>query len=144
MRLSFFALMAGCMFSMMSFSASDNDGKQDFLTYCSSCHGVDGKGKGPMHLTTKQKPADLTVLSQAHGGNFPYITVRKLIDGRVEKGNLRSHMNADMPVWGKVFTAQSSHSAGGQMQSEAEAKMRILNLIDYLVSIQAQCVGECQ
>lgn len=124
---------------------AEDTGKQDFLAYCSSCHGIDGKGKGPMYLTTSSKPSDLTLLSQANGGNFPYLQVRRVIDGRIEKGNSsNAHMKGKMPVWGDVFTGDKAESAGGQMHSEAKAKMRILNIVDYLVTIQEQCVGECQ
>jgi mono/diheme cytochrome c family protein len=123
---------------------AEDTGKTDFLTYCASCHGIDGKGKGPMHMTTDTRPTNLTLLSQAHSGNFPYLQVRRVIDGRVEKGNNRSHLHGEMPVWGEVFVGKKAKSAGSEMHDEAVAKMRILNIVDYLVSIQEQCVGDCE
>ena len=124
---------------------SEDTGKRDFMAYCSSCHGTDGKGKGPMYLSTPTKPTDLTLLAQEHSGYFPYLRVRKVIDGRIEKGNNNvAHMKGNMPVWGDVFTARKSNSAAGELHSEAQAKMRILDIVDYLVSIQQQCVGECE
>ncbi len=123
---------------------AEDAGKQDFLAHCSSCHGIDGKGRGPMYLTTETKPSDLTLLSQSHSGNFPYVQVRQVIDGRVDKGNSRSHLHGDMPVWGEVFVGAKGNSPEAKMHGEALAKMRILNIVDYLVSIQRQCVGACE
>jgi mono/diheme cytochrome c family protein len=138
-----------CAFSVLMFShsafaeLSADTGKQDFLLYCSSCHGVDGKGGGPMALSTPAKPKDLTVLSQANGGVFPYVVVRKIIDGRHDTGLAKAHIKGDMPVWGDVFTLHSGKSVPAKVHADAVAKMRILNIVDYLVSIQEQCVGDC-
>ena len=130
---------------MVSAVTAEEAGKKDFLTHCSSCHGIDGKGKGPMHLTTGTKPSDLTLLSQGNGGNFPYLKVRRIIDGRVEKGNTpNAHLKGDMPVWGDLFAGEKGNTAAGQIHGDAVAKMRILDIVDYLVSIQEQCVGECR
>jgi hypothetical protein len=127
-----------------SFVLAEDTGKTDFLTLCSSCHGMDGKGKGPMHLTTETKPTNLTLLSQSHGGNFPYLQVRRVIDGRVEKGNTPSHFKCDMPAWGDVFVGTKGNSPDARMHGEVVAKMRILNIVDYLASIQEQCTGDCE
>lgn len=134
-------VLLGCLSG--SVVMAEDTGKTDFLAHCSSCHGIDGKGKGPLHLTTDTRPSNLTLLSQAHGGNFPYLQVRRVIDGRIEKGNAPAHLKGDMPVWGDVFVGVKGKSPGGEMHGEAVAKMRILNIVDYLVSIQEQCVGDC-
>lgn len=39
-------------------------GKQMFEAYCASCHGMGGKGGGPVASALKVPPADLTVLSR--------------------------------------------------------------------------------
>ena len=41
----------------------------------------------------------------------------------------------EMPIWGKVFSKQKVQSRA-QFHAEAVTKMRILNIIDYLVLIQ--------
>lgn len=144
MKQSICGFMVLAMLGITSLTVlAEDTGKQDFLVHCSSCHGIDGKGKGPMHLTTSTKPSNLTLLSQAHSGHFPYLKVRRVIDGRVEKGNTPSHLKGDMPVWGDVFVGAKGNSAEGRIHGEAMAKMRILNIVDYLVSIQEQCSGDC-
>ena len=142
-HIRFFVLLF--LFALPPVAMAEDSGKQDFLAYCSSCHGVDGKGKGPMYLTTPSRPSDLTLLAQGNGGYFPYIRIRQVIDGRIEKGNSNvAHMKGNMPVWGDVFSLGKSTSAAGEIHSDAKAKMRILNIVDYLASIQQQCVGECK
>jgi hypothetical protein len=51
---------------------------------CASCHGVDGKGNGPVAKTLKQPPADLTKLSENNKGVFPISRVYGVIDGRIQ------------------------------------------------------------
>ncbi|HEY9034747.1 MAG TPA: c-type cytochrome [Pseudomonadales bacterium] len=114
-------------------------GQQEFTEYCASCHGIDGRGHGPQSLETGKPPRDLTLLSQANGGSFPYSRVRSVIDGRVERGkNSTAHLRGGMPVWGDVFVSEKGSSAASQIHGEAVAKMRILNIVDYLVSIQRE------
>ena len=56
-------------------------GKKEFVTYCASCHGSDGKGNGPMVNFLKRKPADLTQLSKANNGAFPFDRIYGVFDG---------------------------------------------------------------
>ena len=114
-------------------------GQKEFTEYCAACHGVDGKGNGPKSLETDKPPRDLTRLSRANGGKFPYSRVRSVIDGRVAEGKDNSaHMRGGMPVWGDVFASEKGSSAAGQLHGEAVAKMRILNIVDYLAAIQEE------
>ncbi len=48
-----------------------DSGKQMYISYCASCHGVDGKGAGPVALSLQKQPADLSALSRNNGGKFP-------------------------------------------------------------------------
>ena len=47
-------------------------GAELYAANCASCHGREGKGKGPMAQTLKVKPPDLTKLSKRNGGTFPF------------------------------------------------------------------------
>jgi mono/diheme cytochrome c family protein len=122
--------------------------KADYLSYCASCHGVDGKGNGPLAPTLKIAPSDLTVISKKNKGNFPYTMIRKTIESR-ELGLARAHGPREMPVWGPIFAqepegpAPSATGAGGGMYSAAAvqcahlaARARVMNIVDYIESIQ--------
>jgi hypothetical protein len=71
------------------------------------------------------RPADLTELSQKHGGQFPKVRVERLLGGME---GLPAHGGKRMPVWGPVFLPLSP--------SEAEAVALTGRLIQYLESIQ--------
>lgn len=115
---------------------ADNLAKNDFVNYCASCHGADGKGKGPMAGALKGKPTDLTMLTKNNNGYFPYLKLRRVIDGQVEDGNIRAHSSHEMPVWGNVFRSELGVTDGREGGNYAIAKARILHIVDYISSIQ--------
>ena len=39
---------------------ASNDGKQMYSSYCAPCHGVDGRGHGPVAPALKMQATDLT------------------------------------------------------------------------------------
>lgn len=121
-------------------------GKADYMSYCASCHGVDGKGAGPLAPTLKIAPSDLSVLTKKNKGNFPYTLLRKTIES-TELGLARAHGPREMPVWGPVFaqepegaiTGGASGSFYGVSAVQCEhlaARVRIMNIVDYIESIQ--------
>jgi mono/diheme cytochrome c family protein len=127
---------------------ANDPGKADYLNYCASCHGVDGKGNGPLAPTLKIAPSDLTVITKKNKGNFPYTLLRKTIESR-ELGLARAHGPREMPVWGPVFAqepegpAPGATAGGGGMYgantaqcAHLAAKVRIMNIVDYIESIQ--------
>ena len=101
------------------------NGKAMFDTYCTPCHGKEGKGDGPAAPALKTKPADLTGLSARNGGTFPNDKVRRFIEGREA---VAGHGTREMPIWGGLF-------AGLDRDSDM-ARIRIANLADYLKTIQ--------
>ena len=93
--------------------------------YCATCHGHDGKGKGPVATALKETPPDLTLLARSQNGNFPAREVEAIIRG---EGAVAAHGSTDMPVWGPIFYALDP--------SDARVKARIHALVTYIGSIQ--------
>jgi mono/diheme cytochrome c family protein len=108
-------------------STRADSGKQMFRTYCASCHGVDGMGKGPAAAAMRKPPPDLTRLTATNGGRFPADRVVHAIS--VE--DTPAHGSQDMPVWGTVFRSME-RSDSGMM------KLRVANLTKYIESIQVK------
>jgi mono/diheme cytochrome c family protein len=101
-------------------------GKQTYMHYCASCHGVDARGLGPAAPALKTTPPDLTTLAKRHNGKFP----DEYVAGIVRFGQpLEAHGSSDMPVWGPVF-AVSEHG------NEVAVRKLIKNLCDYLSTLQ--------
>ena len=123
--------------------AQDIDaGKSEFQSSCASCHGVDGKGIGPLSAQLKVAPADLTVLAKKNNGVLPINSVYEIIDGRKV---ILGHGTREMPIWGKQYTEetlsgylvpQGLNKFDFNFDPDAIVRTRILSLIEYLSRIQ--------
>ncbi len=119
----------------IAWAQSVDFGKSLFLSSCAACHGIDGRGKGPLSGQLRAAPPDLTVLAKKNGDVFPVSAVYEMIDGRKV---IPAHGTRTMPVWGDLFAPlhalnfRWSHLPA----DEAVARTRILAVIDYLNRIQ--------
>src|SRR6516225_12153571 len=74
--------MAISGFSTCGFAEETNIGKMDYESSCAACHGLNGKGDGPVSAELRTKPNDLTLLAKNNGGVFPTDVLYQIIDGR--------------------------------------------------------------
>jgi mono/diheme cytochrome c family protein len=103
-------------------------GPDVYQFYCSSCHGREGRGDGPVGAALKTPPADLTMLTHRNGGTFPSKEIEAFITyGRSDAS--AAHMT-EMPVWGYTFR--------GLETDDALVKIRLENVVKYLESIQVK------
>ena len=100
-------------------------GRDSFDRYCASCHGVDGRGGGPVASALKTRPPDLTTLARRNGG-FPRERVAAFVEG-TDRLSL-THGSGDMPVWGRTLRGLDS--------SDARVRVRLANLVAYVESLQ--------
>jgi mono/diheme cytochrome c family protein len=130
-----------CAMSLTMFAAcaaapapqlSDQSGAQLFETLCASCHGVTGKGDGPVAASLSVKAADLTHISLRSGGRFPAEDVRRTIDGRF---TTRAHGSREMPVWGQqlYYSADSDEST-----ARTHSELLIARLVKHIEGMQAK------
>lgn len=108
-------------------AAANARGRQLYMQYCSTCHGVDAKGGGPVAAKLKTAPPDLTTIRK-EDGKFPGGRIRLVIAGEVGETELAVHGTREMPVWGRVFRfkrADKSAAAGD-----------VYALMTYIASIQ--------
>ena len=103
------------------------DGATIFRNNCAACHGLEGRGDGPVSKTLKRNVPDLTTLSQRNGGAFPAIHVRTTI---MFGGDdlLPTHGSKTMPIWGPIFHEIEFDQDLGNVRLE--------NIAKYLESIQ--------
>ncbi len=97
-----------------------------YKAYCATCHGIDGKGIGPMTKWLKIKPPNLTRVSLREGGTFPFARVQKIISG--QENIAAGHGSREMPVWGPIFSQVASDQDWG--------RMRVYNLAQFIETIQ--------
>lgn len=106
-------------------------GKLLYQDNCAACHGLDGKGGGPVTEFLKIPPANLTTISARNNGVFPAVQLMEIIDGQRE---VKVHGTRDMPVWG---TRLGETAAGGGTESgKLKAKGDIQAIVNYLKTIQ--------
>jgi mono/diheme cytochrome c family protein len=98
-----------------------------YKSFCASCHGVGGRGDGPVAPHLRRPPADLTQFAVKNNGVFPAERLEHIIDGRE---TVRTHGKSDMPVWGDALSRSAS---GGD---EAAVQARIRAIVKHLESIQ--------
>ena len=107
-------------------------GEAEYLNSCAVCHGIEGKGDGPLSEMLVKHPADLTSIKKRNGGRFPYARVVALIDGR---DNVPGHGKRDMPVWGRQFL-EDDQRLYGPAGGEIVTTERINELAGYVQSLQ--------
>lgn len=123
-----------------AFAEDSPIGSDEYRASCASCHGVNGKGDGPVAEFLMPKPADLTVLAKNnHGlypslntGSYPFQRVFQVIDGRTL---VSGHGDRAMPVWGIRYKMEIDDKYG-PMGAEKFIRGRILELVYYIQSIQ--------
>ena len=108
-------------------------GKQDFETYCASCHGEGGAGDGPVAEFLALEAADLSKLARKYGGKFPVDQIERVIDGR---DVVKVHGPRDMPVWGDWFDAEAQQPGLRPEEREMVVRERIAAITSYLETLQ--------
>jgi mono/diheme cytochrome c family protein len=105
------------------------EGSAIYRLYCASCHGVGGKGDGPVAPTLKVPPPDLTTITLRAGGKFPSARVARII---TYGENISAHGSQAMPLWGAMFTTVGGSGRRGALYS----RRAVIQLKRYLESIQ--------
>lgn len=96
-----------------------------YRAHCASCHGLDGRGNGPVAAALNTPPADLTRIAERNGGIFPLERIKKIIAG---DQLVSAHGPREMPVWGPIFH---------QVEEDRDyGNVRLQNLAEYLRTLQ--------
>jgi hypothetical protein len=141
--------------NFIAWSQASETGKAEFLSNCATCHGIDGRGSGPLAARLKSSPPDLTLLAKKNHGVYPSDEVYQMIDGRE---GARNHRGMEMPIWGCRHESphvplRRAHGKKAMLRnkvraptveslldlpcdSESAIKARILSIVDYLGHIQ--------
>lgn len=104
-------------------------GKELYGRFCSSCHGAEGRGDGPVANSFKVEVPDLTLIARRAGGAYPRDRIEKIIDGRYILG---AHGSRTMPVWGEDFSKLEI----GNPEAERATRVIIMRLADYVWLLQ--------
>jgi hypothetical protein len=120
-------LALACAAAGVARAQDEHLGITEYELACMPCHGVDGRGDGPLAKTLKARPSDLTQISKASGGRFPSKKVGEMIDGRAA---VAAHGSRDMPVWGDRYR-RTSEAGESLTKVEQRARAQINALARY-------------
>ena len=125
-------MLSGCYTQTYEYSVSPGEysGVRLYQVFCSSCHGLTGRGDGPVADLFRGGVPDLVHLAARNGGPFPRETIRSAIDGRE---SFLAHGSADMPVWGFEF-----YEGGSAKEARRRADAMIDRIVKYLEESQVK------
>jgi mono/diheme cytochrome c family protein len=102
------SVVASATIAVTAFAQGKSDqmgvGRREFGSNCATCHGVSGKGNGPVAEFLKKVPPDLTVLAQKNNGVLPMARLYEILDGT----GIQAHGTRAMPVWGRECRVQAA------------------------------------
>lgn len=108
-----------------------NAGKALYMQNCVSCHGVDGKGDGPVAARLSTSPADLTRIAARRDGVWPMLEVMAILDGYSRNTLPRG----DMPVFENFLDNEMSEfDTGNGVLTLVPNKL--IEIVYYLESLQ--------
>ncbi|HWP59801.1 MAG TPA: cytochrome c [Candidatus Acidoferrales bacterium] len=113
-------------------AAETDQGRELYLKYCSSCHGTDGRGSGPVSPFLTIKVPDLTLLRKNNKGLYPFDRVMSSIDG---SRAVRGHGDREMPVWGEVFEKEARESDSGKYP-RLTSLLKVQAIAEYVSTLQ--------
>lgn len=100
-----------------------------YVRFCASCHGVTGRGDGPVADSLNVEVPDLTLTARRAKGVYTRDRIERVIDGR---HIIAAHGTRTMPVWGEDF----SRAELGNPDAERSTRLIILRLADYVWMLQ--------
>jgi mono/diheme cytochrome c family protein len=110
-------VLASCKTTPYDYSVTpyEYSGVRLYQVFCSSCHGLTGRGDGPVEPLFRGGVPDLAHLAARNGGKFPAERVRSAIDGREA---FVAHGTSNMPVWGFEFYSGEPNARAARQQSD--------------------------
>jgi len=104
-------------------------GKDLYRRFCAACHGIEGRGDGPVSGSLNVEVPDLTLIAKRSRGAFPRDRIVRIIDGRHVIG---AHGSRTMPIWGEDL----SRLEIGNPDAERATQTVLDRLADYLWQLQ--------
>ena len=101
-------------------------GADTYAFHCAPCHGKEGRGDGPVALSLRSKPSDLTTLARRHRNQFPRDQALDFILGRSRR--VPGHGSSEMPRWGPFFQEINPF--------DSPIDVRVARLLKHLESLQ--------
>jgi len=120
----------------LCYGQDEDLGKRVYVNRCAVCHGLSGKGDGPLATQLKTTVADLTQIQKNNGGVFPFDRLYRVIDGREA---VAAHGPREMPVWGSENEVDvTTGFRVNPKDLESYVRGRIIALLGYIYTLQTK------
>jgi cbb3-type cytochrome oxidase cytochrome c subunit len=106
-------------------------GRDIYLENCVSCHGVTGKGDGPLAANLRTPPADLTKIAARREGVWPMLEIMAILDGYSRNTLPRE----DMPVFENLLDNEMTEFDTGNGELTL-VPTKLIEVVYYLESLQ--------
>jgi mono/diheme cytochrome c family protein len=126
------AILTLCFSGWVNAAAADYSalsGEELYRRFCASCHGIQGRGDGPVAASLRVEVPDLTQTARRMHGKDAREQIVRIIDGRYIIG---AHGTRLMPVWGEDLTRLEL----GNPDAERSTQIIIERLADYVRGLQ--------
>lgn len=109
-------------------------GESEYRLHCAACHGLTGRGDGPIGQILKTPAPNLALITQRNGGRYPVQKIYEIIEG---SSVIAAHGTRDMPLWGDRYRKEPDPQTPDQASLANDlAQQRILSLVYYLGTMQ--------
>lgn len=123
-----------CLLGGIAHAQDPAVGQEEFRNHCAACHGLTGRGDGPIGPLLKTPAPNLALISERNGGKFPFQKVYEIIDG---SSVLAAHGSRDMPLWGDRYMKDAKPVTPDQADiTRQQVEQRILSLVYYIGTLQ--------
>ena len=129
-------VFSACAVSLAG-TATAQDAKisqEEYRQHCAACHGLEGRGDGPIGQMLKTPAPNLAMIAQRNGGTYPVEKIHDIIEGSTV---VAAHGTRDMPLWGDRYRRDAKPQTPDQSDvAGQQAQQRILSLVYYLGTLQ--------
>lgn len=135
-RVAVLLFVSSCVLQSAPYAvAQDNKiGESEYRLHCAACHGLTGRGDGPIGQILKTPAPNLALITERNGGKFPAQKIYDIIEGR---SVVAAHGTRDMPLWGDRYRNEPQPQTPDQATlANDQAQQRILSLVYYLATLQ--------
>lgn len=131
---AFAVLVSSSVFCASAMAQDAVAGQAEYNMHCAACHGLEGRGDGPIGPLLKTPAPNLALISERNGGKFPFKKIYDIIDG---SSVLDAHGTRDMPLWGVRYRKEPKPVTPDQVSvTNEQVEQRILSLVYYLGTLQ--------
>lgn len=102
-----------------------------FLENCVACHGVTGRGDGPLSARLGTTPANLTQIAASRDGVWPMLEVMSILDGYLKSVKPRE----DMPIFEDFLGGDMDEFDTGN-GSTILLPTKLIEMANYLETLQ--------